>query len=231
LAFVSLPQETAQEPQFAFYANDAVDRSMTTDDLPVQFGNGVIAMHFGSISLVLEPGATALEALMKRESRRRVLTLYPNVRPAVISNVKKYRQRFSEWVSLVDILRLSQVDMKYLYPDKGIEELLPEWFGVGIGLVILTQGVKGSYGYLPNGINVFVPAKNIVVKDTIGAGDTFFSAALAYLFDHEKLSHRTLVSDMTAEEFEVCLTFATKAAAINCTREGADPPYKNEMDK
>ncbi len=73
--------------------------------------------------------------------------------------------------------------------------------------------------------------KKIDVKDTIGAGDTFFSAALAYLFDHEKLSHRTLVSEMTAEELEVCLAFATKAAAINCTREGADPPYKNEMDK
>ena len=99
-------------------------------------------MHFGSISLVLEPGATALEALMKRESRRRVLTLDPNVRPAVISNAKIYRQRFSDWVSLVDILRLSQVDMEYLYPDKSIEELLPEWFSSGVGLIILTQGVK-----------------------------------------------------------------------------------------
>ena len=229
MPLVRLPQKTAQEPQFAFYANDAVDRSMTIADLPEQFGKDITAMHFGSISLVLEPGATALEALMIRESRRRVLTLDPNVRPAVISDAKIYRQRFSKWVSLVDILRLSQVDMEYLYPDKSIEELLPEWFGSGVGLIILTQGVKGSHGYLPNGINVFVPAKKITVKDTIGAGDTFFSAALAYLFDHEKLSHRTLVSEMTAEELEVCLTFATKAAAINCTREGADPPYKNEM--
>ena len=229
LAFVSLPEETAQEPRFAFYAMGAVDRSMTTDDLPVQFGDDVIAMHFGSISLVLEPGATALEALMKRESRRRVLTLDPNVRPAVVSNAEIYRQKFSKWVALVDILRLSQVDMEYLYPDKSIEELLPEWFGAGVGLIILTQGVKGSRGYLPNGINVFVPAQKIAVKDTIGAGDTFFSAALAYLFDHEKLSHRTLVSQMTADELEACLTFAAKAAAINCTREGADPPYKNEM--
>jgi len=229
LAFVSLPEETAQEPRFAFYAMGAVDRSMTTDDLPVQFGDDVIAMHFGSISLVLEPGATALEALMKRESRRRVLTLDPNVRPALVSNAEIYRQRFSKWVSLVDILRLSQVDMEYLYPDKSIEELLPEWFGTGVGLIILTQGVKGSRGYLSNGINVFVPAQKIAVKDTIGAGDTFFSAALAYLFDHEKLSHRTLVSQMTADELEACLTFAAKAAAINCTREGADPPYKNEM--
>lgn len=230
LAFVSLPEETAQEPQFAFYANGAVDRCMTTDDLPVQFGDDVTAMHFGSISLVLEPGATALEALMRRESRRRLLTLDPNVRPAVVSNRETYRQRFSEWVSLVDILRLSQVDMEYLYLDKSIDELLPEWFGAGVGLIILTQGVKGSRGFLPSGINVFVPVQKVAVKDTVGAGDTFFSAALAYLFDHEKLSHRSLISQMTADELEACLTFATKAAAINCTREGADPPHKNEID-
>ena len=203
----------------------AVDHSITTDDLPVQFGDDVIAMHFGSISLVLEPGATALEALMKRESRRRILTLDPNIHPAVIFNKEAYKQGFTKWISLVDILRLSQVDMEYLYPDKCIEELLPEWFGAGVGLIILTQGAKGSRGYLPNGINVLVQAQKIAVKDTIGAGDTFFSAALAYLFDHEKLSHRTLVSRMTAEELKACLTFAAKAAAINCTREGADPPY------
>ena len=230
LAFVSLPKETAQEPQFAVYANGAVDRSMTTDVLPTQFIDDVTAMHFGSISLVLEPGATALETLMKRESRRRVLTLDPNVRPALISNAEIYRQRFSEWVSLVDILRLSQVDMEYLYPDKSIEDLLPEWFGAGLSLIILTRGEEGSSGYLPNGTQVFAPAPKVAVKDTVGAGDTYFSAALAYLYDHGKLTHRKLVSQMTAAELEACLKFAAKAAAINCTREGANPPYKSEMN-
>jgi fructokinase len=230
LAFVSLPEETAQEPQFAFYANGAVDRSVTTDDLPKQFDDKVIALHFGSISLVLEPGATSLEALMERESRRRVLALDPNVRPAVISNAEIFRQRFSKWVSLVDILRLSEVDMEYLYPGKRIEDLLPEWFGAGLGLIILTQGVKGSHGYLSSGVQVFVPAQKITVKDTIGAGDSFFSAALAYLYDNEKLSHRTLVSQMTVDELEDCLIFASKAAAINCTREGANPPFRYEME-
>lgn len=231
LAFVSLPRETAQEPQFAVYANDAVDRSMTTNDLPVKFRDDVIAMHFGSISLVLEPGATALEALMKRESRRRVLTLDPNVRPAVIPNAEIYRQRFSEWVLLVDILRLSQVDMEYLYPDKSIEDLLPGWFSAGLSLIFLTRGEEGSSGYLPNGTQVFTPAPKVAVKDTVGAGDTYFSAALAYLYDHGKLSRSSLISGMSTEDLEGCIKFAAKAAAINCTREGADPPYKNEMYK
>ena len=125
LAFVNLPEKTAQETQFAFYATGAVDRNLTKDDLPDQFGEEIVALGFGSISLILEPGATPLEALMKRESRHRVLTLNPNVRPAVVSSAEKYRQKFSERVSLVDILRLSQVDMEYLYPYINIEELPP----------------------------------------------------------------------------------------------------------
>ena len=230
LAFVSLPREAAQEPQFAFYANGAVDRSLTINDLPAQFGDEVAALHFGSISLVLEPGATALEALMKRESRRRILTLDPNVRPALIPDKEAYRQRFLKWISLVDILRLSVADLEFLYPHQEIEDLLPQWFGSGLSLVILTRGAEGVSGYTANGTEVFVPAQKVQVKDTVGAGDSFFSAALAWLYDHGLLSRRSALDQITPDELKACLTFAGRAAAINCTREGANPPYKSEME-
>lgn len=230
LAFVSLKQESGEEPQYAFYANGAVDREMGKEALPNQLDDDVFALHFGSISLVMEPGVSTLEMLMRRESRRRILTLDPNVRPGLISDRDAYRQRFSEWVKLVDILRLSEVDFEYIYPEKDITELLPKWFSNGLSLVILTQGSEGSTGFLPNSTEIQVPAPKITIKDTVGAGDSFFSAALTYLYDNEKLTNREKIADMTAEELEECLQYAVKAAAINCTREGADPPYKREMD-
>ena len=230
LAFVSLPTETAQEPQFAFYANGAVDRSITINDLPTQFPDDVKVIHFGSISLVLEPGATAFEALMKRESRRRILTLDPNVRPALISDKEAYRKRFLKWVSLVDILRLSSVDLEFLYPNQEIEELLKQWFGRGLKLVILTRGAEGVSGYTVNNKEVFVPAQKVQVKDTVGAGDSFFSAAVAWLYDHRLLSLRSALDQITPDELKACLIFASRAAAINCTREGANPPCKSEME-
>lgn len=230
LAFVSLPEETAQEPQFAFYANGAVDRSITIDDLPGRFGEDITTLHFGSISLVLEPGATALEALMKRESRRRILTLDPNVRPAIILDKEAYQQRFSKWISLVDILRLSMSDLEFLYPHQRIDDLLPEWFKNGLSLVILTKGEVGVSGYTANGIEVFVPAQKIQVKDTVGAGDTFFSSTLTHLYEHGLLSQRSSLSQINHAELKACLTFASKAAAINCTREGANPPFRYEME-
>lgn len=230
LAFVSLKETSDQEPQYAFYAKGAVDRDMTTNDLPECFNEDVLALHFGSISLVLEPGASTLETLMKRERRRRILTLDPNVRPALIKNKDAYRHRFSDWISNVDILRLSQVDFEYLYPDRKIEQVLPEWFNAGLSLVILTLGEDGARGFLPNGTNVFIQAPKVKVKDTVGAGDAFFSAVLAYLYDHGKLVKQSLIREMTTDELDDCLSFAVKAAAINCTREGADPPYKHEME-
>jgi fructokinase len=231
LAFVSIDVQGTQEPQYAFYAEGAVDREMASEDLPLSFPNEVCALHFGSISLVLEPGASTLETLMQREKRRRVITLDPNVRPIVIKDWDAYRARFEGWLSCVDILRLSRADLDLLYPGKDIESHLPQWFGLGVSLVILTQGMDGSKGYLPNGTTVFVPAQMVHVKDTVGAGDTFFSAFLAYLYEKGYLTDRKALSNIPQAELQACLSFATRAAAINCTRDGADPPYRHEMDQ
>jgi len=230
LAFVSLGEGDSQEPQYAFYAEGAVDREMTEDDLPPTLDEGVKALHFGSISLVLEPGASTLETLMQRERQKRILTLDPNVRPIVIQDWDAYRNRFEYWLSLVDILRLSQADLDQLYPGKQISSLLPGWFEAGLSLVILTQGSEGATGYTKPGKDVFVPTPKVQVQDTVGAGDTFFSAVLTYLYENKLLEDRQDLAKMTSSQLEACLGFSVKAAAINCTREGANPPYRHEMN-
>ena len=229
LAFVSLGEGDSQEPQYAFYAEGAVDREMTVADLPESLGKEVKALHFGSISLVLEPGASTLETLMQRESRSRILTLDPNVRPIVIEDWDAYRNRFEHWLTLIDVLRLSEADLTYLYPNTELPSLLPDWFEAGISLVILTQGAEGASAYSKFGQQAFVQTPKVLVKDTVGAGDTFFSAVLTYLFEHDLLNHREDIAQMTAAQLEACLAFAVKAAAINCTREGANPPFRHEM--
>lgn len=230
LAFVSLPKAGEEEPGFAFYANGSVDRSLLVEDLPEQLGDDVKALHFGSISLVLEPGATALESLMKRESRHRILSLDPNVRPAVIPDKDAFRLRFEKWLTYVDILRLSHADLNFLYPKMKIEDLVPKWFEQGLSLVVLTRGVDGASGYTFAGLNTYIPAQKVIVKDTVGAGDTFFSAVLTYLHDHQLLYDRKVLQRIKVEELNNCLSFASKAAAINCTREGANPPFRHEME-
>ncbi len=228
LAFVKLSEDDNAEPQYAFYAEGTVDRNMQIADLPSDL-DGVEALHFGSISLLLEPGATALETLMMRESANKVISLDPNVRPALVEDFDAYQKRFERWVSVVDILRLSEVDFEYLFPGAEIEDKLPGWFDFGLRMAILTRGEKGACGYLPDGTRVEVPAPRVKVADTVGAGDTFLSAALAYLFDNRLMAASEQIAEIGAEHLDACLRFAVKAAAINCAREGANPPYKHEM--
>ena len=230
LAFVSLGEGETQEPQYAFYAEGAVDRAMKVEKLPEDLGKEIQALHFGSISLVLEPGASTLETLMLRESRNRILTLDPNVRPIVIQDWEAYQRRFERWLTFIDVLRLSEADLAYLYPDTELASLLPGWFDTGVSLVILTQGAEGASAYLKSGGQAFVHTPKVTVKDTVGAGDTFFSAVLTYLFEHNLLEDRENIAQMTAAQLKACLAFAVKAAAINCTREGANPPFRHEMN-
>lgn len=230
LAFVSIDDSFSPEPQYAFYAQGAVDRMMTLNDLPEKLSDDVVALHFGSISLVLEPGASTLEAIMQREKSQRIITLDPNVRPIVINDWPAYRARFKGWLSCVDILRMSDADLQHIYPEDTIETLLPNWFNLGVSLVVLTRGADGAVGFLPTGQIISVASEKILIRDTVGAGDTFFAALLAYLYEKNYLSSQSSLARLSTDDLHACLVFASKAAAINCTRNGADPPYRHEMD-
>lgn len=231
LAFVSLsPDGEDSEPQYAFYANKSADRSLAESELPSNISESVKALHFGSISLAMEPGATSLETLMRRESGNRIISLDPNIRPGLIHDRDEYRHRFKEWVKLVDIIKLSQIDLNWIYPDEEIEEIIEHWFSEGVSLCILTLGSEGARGFMPDREPVFVPTQKVEIADTVGAGDAFLAATLAYLHESGFLYNKEELQNMSSKELSDCLNYANKAALINCTREGANPPYKHELE-
>lgn len=230
LAFVNLPSKDYTEPQFSFYANGSADRSLTVDELIPQLPEKVKALHFGSISMVMEPGATALETLMARESGTRIISLDPNVRPDLIADPVAYRDRFEKWVASLDILKLSRVDFNWIYKDEEFEKQLCHWFDLGVSLVIRTKGEEGADGYTKSGTSAYVRTPEIEIADTVGAGDTFLAATLAYLHYQELLEIKSL-GKLTREQLKACLSYANQAAAINCARIGANPPYKHELEK
>ncbi|NCF65998.1 MAG: carbohydrate kinase [Chloroflexi bacterium] len=229
LAFVSLPGAAGEEPRYMFYANDAADRNLTAEMLP-RLSPEIRALHFGSISLVMEPGATALETLMRRESGQRTISLDPNVRPGLIDDSEAYRRRFERWLGLVDIVRLSLVDFDFIYPGQQLEPVMDSWFERGLSLCIITKGAEGALGKTALGVTAVSEAPQVQVADTVGAGDTFLAAALAYLEQEDLLYRKEKLRHMTTAELQACLAYAGRAAAINCSRQGANPPYKQEME-
>ena len=231
LAFVSLSNDEADdEPQYAFYATNSADRSLTESELPPHISRNVEALHFGSISLAMEPGATSLETLMRRESGNRIISLDPNIRPSLIHDRDAYRQRFKQWVKLIDIIKLSQADLSWIYPDEDIEQITEHWFNEGVSLCILTLGSVGAKGFISGRKPVFVPAPKVEVADTVGAGDAFLAATLAYLHKSGFLYSKEKLQKVSSEQLSDCLTYANRAAMINCMREGANPPYIHELE-
>jgi fructokinase len=231
LAFVSLPDGRHTEPRYVFYANEAVDRTLSPGDLPAALPEKVQALHFGSISLVLEPGASSFEGLMQRESGKRILSLDPNIRPSLIPDREAYRRRFEDWLRFLDIIKLSLADLEWLYPGGDARQIIQTWLGWGPSLCLLTLGAQGANGYTLEGIEAGVPTPKITVSDTVGAGDTFLAASLNWLYENGKLRNKQDLRFLDANQLKACLEYATRAAAINCSRPGANPPYRYEMEK
>ncbi|GAA3172021.1 MULTISPECIES: carbohydrate kinase family protein [Streptomyces] len=222
---------------YGFYAGGTADRLFTVPDaLPPS----VRALSFGTCSLVLEPGATAYETLLRREAGRGVFTaLDPNIRPGLIPDPAAYRARFRSWLPSVTLLKLSEEDARWLagagagHADGDgavVESAVREWLAAGPAAVVLTRGADGLTVRTRDGSAVSVPGVRVPVVDTIGAGDTVNAALLHRLGVHDALS-RPAVAALAADDWRDILAFAARAAAVTCTRAGAEPPWAAELER
>lgn len=200
---------------YGFYAQGTADRLF---ELPAQLPPSTRALALGTCSLVLEPGASAYEALLRREADLGVFTLLdPNIRPPVIPDADAYRARFARWLPYVSLLKLSEEDARWL---GGVPR--------GPAAVVLTRGGDGLTVRTRAGAEISVPAAPVDVVDTIGAGDTVNAALLHRLAALDALSERALEA-FDARRWRDVLGFAARAAAVTCSRTGAEPPYEDEV--
>ncbi|MEU5162846.1 carbohydrate kinase [Streptomyces sp. NPDC020875] len=200
---------------YAFYARGTADRLF---ELPPPLPEGTRAVAFGTCSLVLEPGASAYEALLLREAGLgRCVLLDPNVRPPLIPDADAYRKRFRSWLPYVSVLKLSEEDAEWL---GGVPE--------GPDAVVLTRGAGGLTVRTRSGTEVSVPAVPVAVADTIGAGDTVNAALLHGLAARDALSAAGPAA-LGGDGWREVLGLAARAAAVTCSRPGAEPPYAAEL--
>jgi fructokinase len=214
------------QPTYSFHAQGAADRGLLPEHLTPLPDSA--ALHLGSIALMLEPVATTLEWLLQREARRRVVSLDPNVRPGLISDRVAYLDRFDGWIRSVDIMKVSEEDLAWLYPRRAPADVVAGWHAAGIPLVLVTHGGDGAAASTPWG-STSVEAPRVAVVDTVGAGDAFMSAALAHL--HERgLMRRDALLALDVSGLTELLEAACLVAADTCTRAGAEPPRRRELD-
>ncbi|KUM89527.1 carbohydrate kinase [Streptomyces pseudovenezuelae] len=205
---------------YSFYVDGTADRLFAA---PAELPAGTRAVSFGTCSLVLEPGATAYEELLRAAAAQGVFTaLDPNIRAGLIPDADAYRARFKSWLPSVSLLKLSEEDALWLGGTPS------EWLAAGPSAVVVTHGGDGLTVFTRGGAVLPVPGEQVDVVDTIGAGDTVNAALLHGLARLDALSPQALDA-LGTEDWTRLLRFAARAAAITCSRAGAQPPYASEL--
>jgi fructokinase len=183
------------------------------------------AVHTGSIGMALGPGSDrVLELLTAAYQAGIPVTVDPNVRLAITPDVAAVRRVVHSAAAVSWAVKLSDEDAAALLPDMSADSVVDAVLDEGPSLVVLTQGSAGIVLASPDA-RVEVPTRKTEVVDTIGAGDTAMGALLATCAARGWLGAGAL----SGSQLEELGSVAVRAAAITCSRAGADPPWQAEL--
>jgi fructokinase len=170
---------------------------------------------------------------MEQEHERgRVTVSYdPNVRPALLGDAARARPGIERLVALCDVVKVSNEDLRWLYPDRTDEDVARGWLAAGPALVVVTRGDAGVYAVCA-GLELRRPAAPIDLVDTVGAGDSFTSGLLDGLHRADLIggARRVALAGIDESTLGSVVDSAALVAAITCSRPGADPPTRGEVD-
>jgi fructokinase len=213
-------------PSYAFYGHGAADRELRVEHL-ANVPAECQVFHFGSYAMVVEPTGSTQRALVEREHRRSLIAYDPNVRLNVEPALEPWRMTVDWMAQRTHVLKVSDEDLALLYPGEAPEALAARWLAQGVALVVVTRGGEGALGFTARD-QVSIPAPRVQVVDTVGAGDTFQAALLTALAERG-LATPAGVRGLDRATLQAVLDFAARAAAITCSRRGADLPRRAEL--
>ena len=178
-------------------------------------------LHIGTLVTVIEPGASALYDWAMQVAELAPIVFDPNIRPSVQPDRDLYEAAVEKWAALSAVIKVSDDDLAWLFPGQAIEDVANRWINDGVFLVVVTQGANGLMGYTSEG-RVEVPGVKVDVVDTVGAGDTVGAIVVEAMLTHGLV-------ELRGELLRGVLARAAAAAAITCSRKGAQPPFKHEL--
>ncbi|APC18997.1 carbohydrate kinase [Pseudomonas frederiksbergensis] len=214
-------------PHYSFRGEGCADRQLTLAHLPA-LNEQVRGLHIGSFSLVVQPIADTLLALVRRESGKRLISLDPNVRLNPEPNIELWRSRIAELVHHADLIKVSDEDLSLLYPERDPQSVIDGWLEHRCQLVFLTRGGQGATVFSRRHGSWSASASKVVIADTVGAGDTFQAALITWLTE-QQLDSVDGLQRLSREQIDAMLRFAISAAALTCSKTGPDLPYRHQL--
>lgn len=186
-------------------------------------------VHTGSLGAYLEPGYREVARIVEHHAGDATVTFDPNLRPLIMDR-STARSRVDEFTSLADVVKVSDEDLAWLYPGTPSESIIAEWLNSGVKLVALTRGAYGADVWT-SCAHTSVPARDVDVADTVGAGDAFMAGLIDALCTLRAVgpSRDTELTDLTTQQLHSVLTHSTVAAAIAVQHSGAHAPTRTEL--
>jgi fructokinase len=178
-------------------------------------------LYIGTLATLVQPGSDVLFNWALVCADFAPVVFDPNIRPQVLNDREKYVALVEKWIGISSVVKLSDDDFEWLYPGKSPESVAEQWLQGGVALVVMTRGADGLVGYTSDGV-VEVAGEKVNVVDTVGAGDTVGAIVVQGLITDGLLN-------MRGDVLKGVLHLAAVAAAITCSRMGAQPPYAHEI--
>jgi fructokinase len=219
LAIVSLNENGGASYEFEIDGTATFDFSASWLPDPSRYKPSVL--HIGTLVTVIQPGADVLYDWAMEVAEFAPIVFDPNVRSVVMNDRDKYLVAVERWVAISSVVKVSDDDLAWLYPDQQYADVAKRWINDGAALVVVTRGADGLVGFTADG-SVEVPGVKVDVADTVGAGDTVGAIIVEAMIEKGILS-------LTGDTLKAVLNRAAVAAGITCSRKGAQPPYKHEL--
>ena len=178
-------------------------------------------LHIGTLVTVIQPGADVLFDWAVQVGEFAPIVFDPNIRPSVLGDRAQYVQSVEKWVSISSVVKVSDDDIKWLYPEQSLDEVAHRWIAGGVSCVVITRGAHGLIGFTEHGMEEVNGAK-VAVIDTVGAGDTVGAIVVEGIIKHS-------VHGLEGHVLNEVLHKAAIAAGITCSRAGAQPPRTHEL--
>ena len=139
-------------PSYSFHRNETAERKVNLENLLDILPINAKIFHVGSLGLIEGQDAEVWEKFFKICKQKGLITsLDPNVRPILIQDRKNYIKRLERMFFDVDILKLSNEDLQWIYPSKSLNQSFKILKSkTNAQLLILTLGEKGSIGKTSN---------------------------------------------------------------------------------
>lgn len=217
--------------RYEFSVDGTVDFQWAEGEL-TRLPRSVGLVHFGSLASWLLPGDLVIaRRIAELHAAGQVIVSYdPNIRPQLQPDAAAAREQVEAALLSAHLVKVSTEDLHWLYGAEPVEPIARRWLVAGPDLVVVTRGGDGATAFVAGAAPIERPIHRAPVLDTVGAGDAFTSGLLDALGRRGITAPPLLAEAADPNTLSAVLDEAALVAALACTRAGADPPRRAEVE-